>query len=73
MMKKKLLSAEKYPPRCSYCQRGRLSPDGESVLCEKKGVVDKDGSCRAYKYDVMKRKPAKQAPVETYNPEDFEI
>ena len=51
-MKKKRLSADKYPPRCAYCKKGRLSPDGESVLCEKNGIVEKKSSCRSYKYDV---------------------
>ncbi|MBR0112198.1 MAG: hypothetical protein IJM02_00455 [Clostridia bacterium] len=72
-MKKKLLSAAKYPPRCSYCKRGRLSPDGESVLCDKKGIVDKNSSCRSYRYDVMKRVPEKPAEIPGANPEDFEI
>ena len=72
-MKKKLLSADKYPPRCAYCKKGRLSPDGESVLCEKNGIVEKNSSCRSYKYDVMKRVPEKTIPFAGANPEDFEI
>ena len=72
-MKKNLLSADKYPPRCAYCKSGRLSPDGISVLCEKKGIVDKNSSCRAYKYDVMKRVPEKQPSFTDTDPEDFAL
>ncbi len=72
-MKKKLLNADKYPAKCEYCLKGRPSPDGENVLCVKNGIVPKNSSCRAYKYDVMKRCPAKPAAIESVDPEDFKI
>lgn len=72
-MNKKLLNKKEYPPKCEYCQKGRLSPDGESVLCPKKGIVEKDDSCRSYKYDVLKRKPLRQPLVDDVNSEDFVI
>lgn len=72
-MRKKILSKKEYPPKCDYCKHGRLSPDGESILCEKKGIVERDSSCRAYKYDVMKRVPYKQPLVKSADPSDFEL
>ncbi|MBR5112027.1 MAG: hypothetical protein IK097_01215 [Clostridia bacterium] len=72
-MKKKLLNKNKYPAKCEYCARGRLSPDGKSVLCPKKGLTDLYDSCRAYKYDVLKRVPAKQQIINPADPKDFEI
>ena len=50
---KKKTDAEKIAPKCEYCAYGRLSPDKETVLCEKKGVVERDGHCRKYKYDIL--------------------
>ena len=43
------------------------------MLCDKKGIVDKNSSCRSYRYDVMKRVPEKPAEIPGANPEDFEI
>ncbi len=40
-MKSKLLEKKKYPAACEYCKHGRLSPDEKSVLCIKKGIVEK--------------------------------
>ena len=72
-MKNKLLNKKKYPPKCAYCAKGRMSPDGKSVLCPKKGLTDPGDSCRAYKYDVMKRVPVKQQIITPADPKDFEL
>jgi len=72
-MKKKLLNKNKYPPKCEYCAKGRLSPNGENVLCKKKGIVEKDDCCSSYKYDVMKRVPDRQPLVDEIDPADYEI
>ena len=44
-------------PRCSYCQRG-TKLDEDQILCIKKGVVSPGDSCRAFRYDPLKRTPA---------------
>lgn len=72
-MKSKLLEKKKYPPACEYCKHGRLSPDEESVLCIKKGIVETDGKCRKYSYDPLKRRPKKPLIVERANPSEFEL
>jgi hypothetical protein len=72
-MKRKLLNKNKYPPKCEYCAKGRLAPDGENVLCPKKGIVERDYSCKAYKYDVLKRVPQKQPRVKEIDPADYEL
>lgn len=72
-MKSKLLEKKKYPPACEYCKHGRLSPDEESVLCIKKGIVETDGKCRKYAYDPLKRRPKKPLIVERANPSEFEL
>ena len=72
-MRKKFLSAKKYEPKCEYCLYGRLAPDGERILCEKKGVISGDSTCRKYKYDVMKRVPKKAPAVTSADPAEFEL
>ena len=47
-------------PRCTYCARG-AELDVDKILCAKKGVVSPGGSCRAFRYDPLKRVPP--APV----------
>ena len=68
-----MLNENNYPPKCEYCIHGRKSADEDIVLCVKKGIVEKDSSCRAYKYDVLKRKPFKKPVVEEADPADYEL
>ncbi|HIR11378.1 MAG TPA: hypothetical protein IAB30_04185 [Candidatus Fimenecus excrementavium] len=70
---KKKTDAEKIAPKCEYCAYGRLSPDKETVLCEKKGVVERDGHCRKYKYDILKREPRRPRKLQSFSEEDFSL
>ena len=71
-MSRKILDIKE--PRCAYCIRGKLSADKESVLCPKKGVMDKDFSCRKFRYDPLKRVPEAAKPrLPEFSPEDFEL
>ena len=72
-MKSKLLNKDAYEAICRNCKHGRLSPEGDTVLCVKKGIVDPDGSCRRYSYDPLKRVPKKMPAVREANPEDFDL
>lgn len=72
-MKRKLLEKKKYPAVCENCLHGRLSPDEQTVLCIKKGIVEPDGNCRRYSYDPLKRKPKKPLLIEQADPSDFEL
>ena len=58
---------------CDYCRFGRPSPDGENILCEKKGIKEKGEKCRAYKYDPLKRVPLNQPALADVDPSDFEL
>ena len=54
--------------------KGRLSADGESVLCPKKGIMDKDFSCKRFRYDPLKRVPEKREPkLPEFSPDDFSL
>ena len=71
-MKDKLL-ASGISPKCEYCEFGKSSPDNETVLCPKKGVVAKDFHCRKYRYDIMKRVPQKRPKLEQFSDDDFSL
>ena len=60
-----LFKGEKYfdksiKPKCDYCRFGKRAKDGNKVLCEKKGLVDCEDSCKAFIYSPLKRIPVKQ-------------
>ena len=56
-------------PRCCYCQRG-TQLDEEQILCVKKGVVSPGGSCRAFRYDPLKRVPTPPVTLNLDNLKD---
>ena len=47
-------------PKCDYCQCGRRTKDGNKVLCEKRGMTDREFSCGKFVYSPLKRIPVKQ-------------
>ena len=49
-------------PRCVYCQRGQQINERE-VACVKRGIVPVENSCRAFRYDPMKRVPPRPFSV----------
>ena len=60
-------------PRCAYCKHGSLLAD-DDVICPKRGIVKSYESCRAFKYDPIKRTPPKPAKLSTnYTEEDMKI
>lgn len=60
-------------PACSYCLYGSPAPDERTVLCSKNGVVSPFFSCRKYRYDPLKRRPAPQNVLPRYDRSDFEL
>ena len=60
--------------RCAYCAFGSVINDRE-VACERKGVMDAAGHCRAFRYDPLKRVPPRPAALKTeqYTAEDFKL
>lgn len=70
-MSRKLIG--KVEPRCAYCKHGTPAPDNEHVLCVKKGVLDKNFSCKKFSYDPLKRVPEKLPELGTYTAEDFKL
>ncbi len=70
---KKLFGTKDVSPYCEYCAHGRLSPDKESVLCKKLGIVTKDFNCKKFKYDPLKRQPKRPKQLDKFNEEDFSL
>lgn len=72
MAKKKLFGNVK-EPRCETCAHGKLSANGESVLCVQGGAVPLTYSCRRYQYDPLRRIPKRRPQLEGYTAADFAL
>lgn len=72
-MKRKLYG-NTITPACHLCANGRMSVDGEVVLCLLKGVADPGDRCRKFRYDPLRRVPFRQpTPAGSFTEEDFRI
>lgn len=70
-MSRKLLG--NVTPKCAYCKHGVISSDGESVLCRKKGVLDKNSGCKKFSYDPLKRIPEAPPELPTFSADEFKL
>ncbi len=55
------------PRRCGHCVHARPGPAG-SMVCPYKGPVQKEHSCRRYRYDALKRIPPRAPAAPTPAP-----
>lgn len=61
-------------PMCMYCEHGKKIMTTDDIICEKKGLVKTDYSCRRFKYTPINRIPPKKAVnAGEYTKEDFEF
>ena len=72
MAKKKLFGNVK-EPRCETCALGKLSANGESVLCVQGGAVPLDHHCRRYQYDPLRRVPKRRPQLGEFSAADFAL
>lgn len=72
MAKKKLFGNQK-DPKCETCANGKLSVDGQSVLCVRGGALPLDHSCRHYVYDPLRRIPKRRPALGEYSAADFAL
>lgn len=70
---KRRLYGNAIPPCCEYCARARRGADNRSMLCVKKGIVPLYHHCRRFKYDPLKRIPARQPSLSAFSEEDFRL
>lgn len=59
---------------CSYCVHAGQSGNG-TMLCSKRGFVSPDAKCWRFKYDPLKRTPAryKAKDFSKFKDEDFSL
>lgn len=69
-----MLFRRKIERACAYCIHGTRLEDGQ-ILCAKKGLKPEDGQCRRFRYDPLKRIPAKARALDfaKYNGDDFSL
>lgn len=60
-------------PCCSYCEHGALTQDGQSILCQKKGVMLPSDSCRKFRYDPLERVPGRRIELPKHDAEEFSL
>ncbi|MBQ4039559.1 MAG: hypothetical protein IJC91_00365 [Oscillospiraceae bacterium] len=72
-MKSKLLNKKQIAPACEYCSFGTVSPDEQSVLCPKKGIMRRTSSCRKFVYDPLKRQPKLPVELPEFDASEFEL
>ena len=56
MSLKKLLR-KNIEPHCTYCAYATPLADGRRMACRKRGVVEGEFHCRAFRYDPLRRTP----------------
>ena len=68
-----MLFRQDIEPRCAYCERGESVSDTE-IECPKRGRVTPGDSCRAFRYDPLKRIPPRPASLRRkFKAEDFSL
>ena len=67
------LFGKKISPACAHCAESFVNPDAGALLCLRGGAVDPDHSCKKYRYDPLKRVPARPIPLGNYDKSDFEL
>ena len=69
-----MLFRKRIEKSCTYCRFGTILEDG-LALCAKRGVVSSYCKCRKFRYDPIKRIPAKPKVLDfgKYDQEDFTL
>ena len=60
-------------PKCEYCSTGLPCRERELVVCPKKGITQKNFSCRSFSYDPVLRTPKPIPVVKAHDKSEFEI
>ena len=72
-MAKRALYGNRIEPACEVCRHGRRAADGQTVLCNYKGVVPLYHRCRKYEYDPLRRIPARPPALKAHSAEEFSL
>ena len=63
----------KIEPACEYCEFGKKTSDGQTVLCKRNGVVAPFYSCKKFVYAPLKRVPGKVPVMQKFEKSDFSL
>lgn len=58
------------PYVCQFCEHAALINDECNVLCEYKGIVNREYKCKKYVYDPLKRVPRTLPPIPKLSEDD---
>ena len=73
MFRTRKLFRQDIEPRCAYCSRANVLNE-HSMSCRKRGIVPMTGSCRAFRYDPLRRVPPRPAALRgTFTDADFSL
>lgn len=64
-MNRKFVEEFDISKKCAFCEFASKTLDEAKMICKKKGVVHSDYSCRAFRYDLMKRIPKRLPKMPT--------
>lgn len=68
-----MLFRQDIEPNCAYCERGKRLSD-TAIHCERRGSVSPGDSCKAFRYDPLKRIPPRPASLRRkFKAEDFSL
>ncbi len=59
------------PCVCEFCEHAALIHDEYNVLCEFRGIVNREYHCKKYVYDPLKRVPKAMPPLPKLSEEDL--
>lgn len=64
-----------HDPICLYCEHAHSLAGTEMVMCDKKGAVAENHTCRKFKYNILARNPRRRDNINTskFSKEDFEF
>ncbi len=71
MFGKKKKPAPDLPHLCEFCEHAALINDECNVLCDRRGIVNREYSCKKYVYDPLKRVPRTLPPLPKLSEEDL--
>lgn len=73
-MVKVMIFSKDIIPMCLYCEHGTKIIATDDIICQRKGIVKPDFSCKKFKYNPINRIPPKKTIVSNdFSKEDFEF
>lgn len=59
--------------RCCYCESAFPIKDTNGYICNKKGIVTNNFSCKKFAFDPLKLSPMLPAKTLQFSPDDFAL